>query len=152
MATNFSSIFDLFMNLQQDYRLTALYQSSVENFENYLQGWLMPSIVEFENVPCNQSLAYDFENKTFTEDLTLQNQVILAQLMKKYWLTKEVNDISQMKNFVQGRDFQSHSASQSLKEKRDLLIATEEEISKLLVSYGYKNNPWTDWYQGNFGG
>lgn len=152
MATNFSDIYDQFMSLQQDYRLTALYQSSVENFENYLQGWLMPSIVEFENVPCNQSLAYDLENKTFTEDLTLQNQVILAQLMKKYWLTKEVNDISQMKNFVQGRDFTAHSAAQNLKEKRDLLLATEEEISKLLVSYGYKHNSWTDWYQGNFGG
>jgi hypothetical protein len=152
MGSAFNLIYDQFMSLQQDYRLTALYQSSATNFEDYLQGWLMPSIVEFQDVPCNQSLAYDLATKTFTETLTLQNQIILAQLMKKYWLTKEVNDISQMKNFVQGRDFTSHSSAQNLREKRELLFATEEEISKLLTRYGYKNNTWDEWYQGNYGG
>lgn len=152
MGTKFESIFDQFMSLQQDYRLIALFQSSVQDFELYLQGWLIPSIVEFQDVPCNQSLAYDLDTKTFTEDLTLQNQIILARLMKKYWLTKEVNDISQMRNFIQDRDFTTHSAAQNLKEKRDLLIATEEEISKLLVSYGYKHISWDEWFQGNYGG
>jgi hypothetical protein len=152
MGSEFNLIYDLFMSLQTDYRLTALYQSSVENFENYLQGWLIPSIVEFQDVPCNQSLAHDLTTKTFTETLTLRNQMILAQLMKKYWLTKEVNDISQMRLFIQDKDYSTHSASNSLKEKRELLIATEEEISKLLTSYGYKNNDWDEWFQGNFGG
>jgi hypothetical protein len=152
MSTPFTEIFDQFMSLQTDYRLISLYRSSVENFETYLQGWLMPSIVEFQEVPCNQDLSFNLTTKTFTQTLTLQNQIILAHLMKKYWLRKEVNDISQMKNFIQDKDFSSHSASQNLKEKRDLMIVNDEEISQKLVEYGYKNIDWNEWLQGNFGG
>ena len=84
----------------KDYRLLAL---STSDFNNYLEGWLIPSIVDFYN--CDQSLEYDRTSGTFNETLSLVNQNILATLMMKHWMQKEVNDITQFRLHVSDRDF-----------------------------------------------
>ena len=81
-ATTFAEIFDIFATLQTDYRLTNLYNASVTDYQTALQGWLIPAIGDFDN--CDQSLAYS--STTFTETLTDKNIVMLAKIMKKYWL------------------------------------------------------------------
>jgi hypothetical protein len=149
MGTSFSDVFDQFLSFIEDYRLTALYQSSVTNFEIYLQGWLMPSIVEFTNVPCNQALTFDTTTKTFTETLTLENTMILSKLMMKYWLMKEVNDITQMRMKIQ-TDYKTYSEAQNIAAKTERLIQITEELSQILNDYGYRNADWTNWTSGNF--
>jgi hypothetical protein len=149
MGTNFNEIFDQFLSFIEDYRLTALYQSSVTNFEIYLQGWLMPSIVEFTNVPCNQALTFDTTTKTFTETLSLENVMILSKLMMKYWLMKEVNDITQMRMKIQ-TDYKTYSEAQNIAAKTERLIQITEECSQLLTSYSFRQINWTDWAAGNF--
>jgi hypothetical protein len=148
-GTNFSDVFDQFLSFIEDYRLTALYQSSVVNFEIYLQGWLMPSIVEFSNVPCNQALTFNTTTKTFTETLSLENVMILSKLMMKYWLMKEVNDITQMRLKIQ-TDYKSYSEAQNITAKTERLIQVTEDISQTLVNYSYKNFNWAEWTSGNF--
>jgi hypothetical protein len=148
-GTNFSDVFDQFLSFIEDYRLTALYQSSVTNFEIYLQGWLMPSIVEFTNVPCNQALTFDTTTKTFTETLTLENTMILSKLMMKYWLMKEVNDITQMRLHIQ-TDYKTYSENANIAAKTERLIQVTEELSQTLVDYGYRNFNFNEWASGNF--
>jgi hypothetical protein len=130
------------MQFITDYRLNELYNSSVPNFEVYLSGFLIPAITDFKI--CNQSLAY--ASSSFTETLTVENIKILALLMKKYWLTKEIDDISQMNLHVTDRDFKVYSESQNMREKQNRLILEKEELSQLLVDYGLDDNDmWTQW-------
>lgn len=142
-GTPFTSVYDLFMQLQNDYRLVALYQASETNFNIYLESWLLFAINKFS--VCNQSLA--FSSQTFTETLTQENILMLAQLMVEFWLLKEINDITQMNLHVQDNDFKTFAESQNLKEKRDLLNVTRENLSQLLIDYSYKNNDWANWGQ-----
>jgi hypothetical protein len=148
-GTDFTDIFDRFMMLQADYRLIALYQSSVNDFNSYLEGWILFAIEEFDEI-CDQSLAYS--GSSFTESLTNESISILAQLMVKYWMMHEVQDVLQMNMFIKDRDFDIHSAAQNLREKQSMLTNKKEEISQLLVDYGYKYNDWTSWSLQNFEG
>lgn len=146
MATPFSTIYDQFMMFVTDYRLNELYNASVSDFETYLSGFLIPAITDFKN--CNQSLSY--ATSIFTETLTEENIKILAMLMKKYWLTKEIDDITQMNLHVTDRDFRVYSESQNMREKQNRLILELENLSQSLVDYGYDNTDWSAWLNGEF--
>jgi hypothetical protein len=114
-TTHVSEIYDLFMQLVSDYRLIELFNSSVTDFENYLQAWLEYSINDFSI--CNQDLAFDSTTKLFGVTLTTQNKIILATLMMKWWLNKSVNDITQFNLHIVDRDFKVFSEAQNLREK-----------------------------------
>lgn len=146
MATPFSTIYDQFMMFVTDYRLNELYNASVSDFETYLSGFLIPAITDFKN--CNQSLSY--ATSIFTETLSEENIKILAMLMKKYWLTKEIDDITQMNLHVTDRDFRVYSESQNMREKQNRLILELENLSQSLVDYGYDNTDWSAWLNGEF--
>ena len=145
-GTAFSDIFDSFMLLVNDYKLVALYQSSAVDFETYLSGWLDYAIIDFNN--CNQSLAYS--STTFTQTLTMQNRLILANLMVKYWMAKEVQDIMEMRLHIQDGDFKTYSEAQNLQTKSAHLDKIKESVSQLLVDYGLSKNDWTAWFSGTF--
>lgn len=143
-GTKFNEIYDLFMTLQNDFRLVTLFNSSQVDYENYLEGWLVPSLDEFDT--CDQSLLYT--GTTFTEVLTQANKNILADLLKKRWLEREVFDIMQMNNFVQDKDFTMHSNAQNMEAKRKLYTEQKEEISQKLVNYGLKRIDMASWMAG----
>lgn len=146
MATTFSDVYDQFMQFITDYKLNALYANSVTDFETYLSGFLIPAITDFKN--CNQSLAY--ANGVFTETLTTENIKILALLLKKYWLIKEIDDIKQMNLHVNDRDFKTYAESTNMQAKQSRLILEQEALSQTLVDYGLYNLPMEDWLNGVF--
>ncbi len=147
MGTSFSEIYDNFLMTITDYRLITLYNASVTDFQTYLSAWLIQSIPEFTN--CDQSLAYS--SSEFTETLTQKNIDVLILLMKKKWFEKELENILQMTNVVQDRDFKMHSQANNLKEKRERLITLQEEVSQKLVDYGFAySTDWAAWLNGEF--
>lgn len=150
MATSLSEIYDLFMQTVTDYRLIDLFNTSVPDFENYLESWLKFSIVEF-NI-CDQSLDYDETTKEFTVNLSLYNKVILANFMMKYWLQKAVNDVTQFNLHVTDRDYKVASEAQNLREKSTHLNMVKETCSQMLIDYGYRRADWTNWYNQEFEG
>lgn len=146
-GTTFNEIYDNFMMTITDYRLITLYSASVTDFQTYLSAWLIQSIPEFTN--CDQSLAYS--SSEFTETLTQKNIDVLILLMKKKWFEKELENILQMTNVVQDRDFKMHSQANNLKEKRERLITLQEEVSQKLVDYGFAySTDWAAWLNGEF--
>ena len=147
-GTCFSDIFDSFLLIVNDYKLINLYDSSEVDFETYLSGWLLYAIQDFD--VCSQSLAYTASTKTFTETLTTENQLLLARMMVKYWLSKEVQDVTQMSIHLQDRDFKTFSEAANLTAKSNHLNMVKEDISQALVNYGLKTNDWADWYAGVF--
>jgi hypothetical protein len=147
-GTPFSTVFDSFSMLVNDYRLTALYQTSVTDFQTYLQGWLEHAVLDFD--VCDQSLAFDTTVGYFAVTLTDKNILLLARFMVKYWLEKEVNDVTQMSIHIQDRDFKTFSEAQNLQAKTSYLMTVKEELSQTLVDYGLKTNDWTSWLAGTF--
>ena len=144
MGTTLSEVYDLFVMTVTDYRLSNLYTVSEEDFENYLQGFLEFAISDF--IYCNQDLEYDDTTKEFPVTLTRANKTILAKLMMKHWMQKNVNDITQMNLHIMDRDFKVASEAMNLREKVAALNSIKEECSQLLSDYYYKNNSWSDWY------
>lgn len=146
--THASEVFDIFMSQITDYRLIELFNSSVTDFENYLQSWLIMAINEF--TVCNQDLSFDTTTKLFTLTLSNQNKFVLATLMMKWWLNKAVNDITQLNLHVTDRDFKTFSEAQNLREKVSNLNVIKEQCSQLLMDYAYGKNDWNRWYNQDF--
>ena len=139
MGTPFSDIFDQFMTLQTDYRLITLFQNSQSDFETYLLGFLISAVEDFSYV-CDQSLVYSVVTNQFSLDLSQKNINILAKFMKKYWLEKSINDITQMNLRISDKDFKSFSEAQNMKEKRDSYILELEKLSQTLIEYSYRSS------------
>ena len=146
--TSLSEIYDLLLMLITDYRLIALYETSVADFEAYLEAWLIYAIQEFSM--CDQDLTYNSTSKLFTVTLTEQNKTVLAKLMVKYWLKKLVNDVTQINLHITDRDFKIASEAMNLREKSAHLITVTEECSQLLNDYEYGKEDWTQWLDQNF--
>lgn len=150
MGTESTEIFDLFMLLQSDYRLTSIYTNSGSSiFNTYLQPWLLFSIGDFDDI-CDQDLTYSTTTQSFTVTLSIKNQRILAQLLIRYWLQKEVQDILQMRLHIQDKDFKTFAEANNLKEKQNLYNQKREELSQILTNYEIKGINWTDWKLQNF--
>jgi len=148
-GTPLSDIYDQFLSLIKDYRLTNLFNLSPEHteFEDYLLGWLIPAIGDFSI--CDQDLTFIGNN--FVQTLTSKNIVMLAQLLKKYWLEKEIDDITNMNLHLETKDFKTFSENANMKAKQDRYNMEKEEVSQLLVDYALKNNTqWHSWLTGNF--
>jgi len=142
MATPYSEVFDLFLVSIQDYRINRLYEKSVEDMENYLMSFLIKAITNFRK--CKTDLEdRDDENRIFNQTLSTDEKVILSNLMIVEWLTKEVNDILSLRNFLQDTDFKTYSQANNLKEKRELLTTMKEMVDKQIVQYSYNNFDWS---------
>jgi hypothetical protein len=149
-VTTLPDIVDLFMSLQQDYRLVSLYSTSGSAaFGTYVEPWLLFSVTDFAPV-ANQSLNYSTTTQSFDVELNIENQLILARIMTRYWMQKLVDDVAAMKNFVVDHDFSRHSEAANFKEKKDALNLKKEEISQMLNDYSYRNNGWKNWYNQMF--
>jgi len=148
MGTLSSEIFDFFLTSVNDYKLTAIYQASGSLIlGEYMEPWLLNSIIEFD--VCDQSLSYTVSTGStegsFDVDLTNKNIFMLVQIMTKYFLQKNLQDILKMDNILQDRDFKMYSAANSLKAKQDYYVMKCEEIDQRLTNYGYADNDWSSW-------
>lgn len=150
MGTSLSEVYDVFMMTITDYRLIDLFNTSVPDFENYLQSWLDFAIVDFK--VCDQNLNYDDTINEFPADLSRDNKVVLATLMMRYWLQKAVNDVTQFNLHITDRDFKIASEAQNLREKVNHLNIVKEQCSQLLQDYAYNRNSWVNWYAQDYGG
>jgi hypothetical protein len=155
MTTGLSEIADLFLSRISDWKLDAVFTTSGSlAFGSYVEPWLFDSIVDFD--VCTQDLTYTASTEdvegVFTETLTLENKVILSQLMVLGWLSNNIQNVLQMQNFITDRDFKTFSAAQNLSARKDLYNTKREEVSQKLVDYGMRHNAWSEWKLGNFDG
>lgn len=144
MATSFSSIYRKFLSLVDDYEFSLI--DEVE---------LNP--VLFDYLDRARSLDFpqctkDLEKITeidgfgeFEEDLTSQEQHILALGMKKAWLSAKLHNADLMIKDIGDRDYKAVQGTNYLKEISKLDSKLEDEIRKYAVSYTYKNFSLEEW-------
>ena len=148
MSTQFSEVYDLFMTNVSDYRLTALFNQSSVDFENFLQAWLRYAINDFKI--CDQDLSFNTTGDGFKIVLKDENIIMLTILMVKWWLQKTVNDVTQMNLHVTDKDFKFSSEAQNLREKVSYLNIVKEQCSQALTEYSIHRVTWVNWYNQNF--
>ena len=142
LSTSYSEIYNLFLSSIKDYKIDRLFESSIPDAEEYMKPFLIKGLINFDK--CKKDLEdRDDERQVFNLVLSTEERVILSNLMVVEWLTREVNDILQMKLHLQDRDFQVFSSAQNLKEKVNHLNNTREIVDKQITKYGYSNIDWT---------
>ncbi|KZE65159.1 hypothetical protein AV545_04345 [Paenibacillus jamilae] len=136
--TPYSKIFERFQGKIQDYTIDEMFLNSIEDYEDYLTGFLKSGLVKFSY--CKNDLsARDEENRSFTVDLTELEQEILSQLMLGEWFEKEVNNILDMRLAISSSDWKRYSESQNFKEKAVLRDKAIERADALMMQYYLKN-------------
>lgn len=142
MSTSYSSIYELFLAAVRDYQIDRLFNISTESAEAYMKSFLIRGLVHFKN--CKQNLEdRNDTTQVFNVTLNTNERVILSNLMLVEWLTKEVNDVLQMRLHLQDGDFKTYSEQSNLRGKIDLLNNTREVVEKQMNQYGYSNLDWS---------
>ena len=145
MGTSQDEVVDLFLSLVQDYRLNTLFVTSGSAaFGTYVEPWTLLAINDFSPI-CVDDLTY--ASGSFVQTLSMESKLILAQLMVKYWLMKNVQDILGMNLALQDHDYHTYSQSQGLQAKQSYLNAKKEELSQLLNDYSFRHkSDWNQWF------
>ena len=134
MATKFDTIEDLALTIVSDYKIAKLFTTDVESFKGYCDGFLISAIPNF--IQCNQDLTYDITNREFVNTLTNLEISILADLWCIAWLTKEIQDATQINlKLTTSGGFETHSEAQNLKEKASWLDRLRERVYQKIVDY-----------------
>jgi hypothetical protein len=141
-VTSFSVIYAIFKKLVDDYILNSLYDSSETKYNTYVLPWLLLSIVDFTPY-CTQDLTdVDLTRGQFNFAMTLENISMLAFIMQKYWMTNKTQNLLQMSNVVQDKDFTRHSESQNISTKENVLNDIYERVSQRLMDYKNRTFDW----------
>lgn len=144
--TSFEEIYRLFLNsISNDYRLKKMFEDDPEIAEDILETWLMKSISAFTDCRFNLSALADFSNKYFTENLWVDEKVILAEFMIYYWLEYNINNIVQMSLTIQDRDFRTHAEERNLSGKSEYADKIREKVYHLVSEYTKKLYPISSW-------
>jgi hypothetical protein len=151
MATPFSDIYELCMTSIRDYKIDQLFDATdLTNFENLMFGFMKKAIPKF--IHCKKQLdqIMDITTNEFTEDLTLNEQVILSDLMIIRWLDTKILDVTQMQWKLNDTDFKHYAESQNLTAKMNARTILQEDVGQDMTNYELKNVSWLDWQQQNF--
>lgn len=132
--TSFDEIIDLALVTVNDYRLSKLAKQGEENFNTYVDGFLISSIPYFPE--CRQSLDFDAEQRQFESDLTNLEKSILANLWIIQWYARDNQTYALYRQHLQSASsFKNHSESQNLKENSIYLDKLREELDRQKISY-----------------
>lgn len=132
--TSFDEIIDLALVTVNDYRLSKLAKQGEENFNTYVDGFLISSIPYFPE--CRQSLDFDAEQRQFESDLTNLEKSILANLWIIQWYSRDNQTYALYRQHLQSASsFKNHSESQNLKENSVYLDKLREELDRQKISY-----------------
>ena len=134
MGTQFDTVEDLALTIVSDYKLVKLYQNNEGGFKAYCDTFLMSAVPNF--IQCQQSLSYDLQSRTFDAELTTLEISILADFWCIAWLTKEVQDATQINlKLSTSGGFETHSEAQNLKEKSSWLDRLRERVYQKITEY-----------------
>lgn len=139
MPTPFSKIDDMFLSDISD---DTLLDYTEEERENILDSLRVKAITRFK--ACKQDLSdRDETAKVFNQDLSDEVCLIIATIMRKFWLNDKVYNLELLKQRMSTKDWRLTSQAEHLLRLTILNQELEKEISRMIVSYttyAYKVN------------
>jgi hypothetical protein len=148
MATKFSDIVDVALTTVQDYKLDNIYQTSPDDFATITNAFLLRGLPTFYK--CKTPLTYDLDAGEFTNDLSIFEISILADLWVYQWFEWHVQKVTQFENSMTPNDFKHHSKAENLKQKSEYLDKIREKYSQKITNYCEQTANWTAMANGDF--
>ena len=141
--TPIEEVFNLMYGLITD---TDLAKLSNEDLKDLSITFLKHTIVKFKECKADLTLLEDEEGNTcFKDELTLEEQSILAYGMLYYYLHHKVMYNKMMKNAINTRDFNQLSNANLLLRLNELLNDTRKEFNRRRKAYTKRYDDFEGW-------
>jgi len=140
--TTYTLIFQKFMHEIDDFDLTSMTETDME-VENKLT--LSKAVTLFKK--CKQLLTRDDTTEIFTNELTEEEQWILADYMRKVWFDGIVNNGDLLKLNLSDKDFKLFSPSDKLQVLSKLKTQYDKELKLKVNDYLYDGYLYTNFYK-----
>lgn len=131
MPVPYSNIYDMFLSDIKDHTLLDF---EVEDREKILDDLRIKAETQFKQCK-NDLLDKDDALKQYNSNLTIEEQLILATLMKKFWMSDKVYNLSLLKQAMSTKDWKIYSQSEHLLRLLDLIKELDRTISAMIVQY-----------------
>ena len=141
MTISYDLIFQKFMHEINDFDLTSLFEYEMKD-ENKLT--LSKAVTLFKK--CKQSLVRDDELELFTNDITEEEQWIIADYMRKVWFDEIINNGNLLKLNLSDKDFKLFSPSDKLQVLSKLKTQYDKELKLKVNDYLYDGFSYANFY------
>lgn len=133
--TPYSDIDNMFLADIQDDTFLDFTESERQDI---LDGLRIKAITRFK--ACDKDLTDRTEavgetEGQFNETLTDEEQLILATIMRKYWLNDKIYNLELLRQRMSTKDFKLSSQAEHLKNLTLLKQELDKEISQMIVGY-----------------
>ena len=142
MTISYDLIFKKFMHEINDFDLTSLTEEQMLT-ENKLT--LSKAVSLFKK--CKQSLIRDDEDEEFINDLTEEEQWIIADYMRKVWLDEKINNGELLKLRLTDKDFKTFSPADLLGTMSKLKSIYDKELKLKVNNYLYDGYSYSNFYK-----
>ncbi len=129
--TPYSDIDSMFLS---DIKDDTFLDFTVDEREDILDGLRIKAITRFK--ACKKDLSdRDDTLKQFNETLTEEEMLILATIMRRYWLNDKVYNLELLQQRMVPKEWKMGSQAEHLLRLTVLKQDLEKEISRMIVSY-----------------
>ncbi len=131
MPVPYSNIYDMFLSDIKDHTLLDF---DTEDREKILDDLRIKAETQFKQ--CKNDLS-DKDNieKQYNFDLTIEEQLIIATIMRKFWMNDKIYNLSLLKQAMSTKDWKQTSQAEHLLRLTALMSELNKEISKMIVDY-----------------
>lgn len=141
--TPIEDVFNLMYGLITDSDLARL---SNEDLKDLSITFLSYAIAKFKESKANLTIIKnENEELCFTDELTMEEQTILAYGMMYYWLHHKVMYNRMLKNAINTKDFQQLSQANVLLRANELLDYARREFFRLRKAYTKRYDDFEGW-------
>ena len=143
MSSLYSEIYNMFLS---DIKDDSLLDFTESERDDILYGLLLKAITRFK--ACEKDLndrvepVSEDESETgeaiegkFNETLTEEEKLILATIMRKYWLNDKIYNLELLQQRMTTKDFRMTSQAEHLLRLTVLNQELDKEISRIIVDY-----------------
>lgn len=144
MSTSYYDIIELVLSLIKSYEIDGIFDRySEEGLLQLLLPYFKFASGELEISDSGIDTSRDDELSQFTNNLSDGEQLIFCKYVLIGYLTKDKNDILQMRLHLQDGDFKTYAEANNLTAKTNSLEILKEEVGWNIKKIGYKNtNAW----------
>jgi hypothetical protein len=131
MPVPYSNIYDMFLS---DIKDCTLLDFDAEDREKILDDLRIKAETQFKQCKNDLSDKDDIE-KQYNSDLTIEEQLIIATIMRKFWMNDKIYNLSLLKQAMSTKDWKQTSQAEHLLRLTVLMSELNKEISKMIVDY-----------------
>ncbi len=142
--TNYFEIIELVLSLTKSYEIDGIFDKyGSDGILQLLLPYFKFASGELENSDSVINTSRNDEILEFENKLTDGAQLIFCKYILIGYLTKDKNDILQMRLHLQDGDFKTYAEANNLNAKTNALEILKEEVGWNVTKSGYKNmNVW----------